>query len=87
MNEVGPTPVPVPPGRYAEYAAAIAEGVCPPCHRPFDRTVPMPGFVFAWCDGCGARWEMKNDARNIGWKAQVGEVSWEVWTNPSTGLI
>ena len=84
-------PTPVPPGRFAEYAACLSEGFCPSCRRPLHAPVRLAaGHFVAFCDPCGCRWEYDQgtSARDpqICWRGTVPTdgttdgITWEIWT-------
>src|SRR6266567_553686 len=77
-----PMPEPVPPGRFAEFAAAISEGFCPACRVPLD---PWPLMSFGPrgdCRACGANWFLHTGApRGIQWRSTVSDMAREIWSN------
>jgi hypothetical protein len=78
-------PTPVPPGRFAEYAAAISEGFCPRCRQPFTWSAPtVPGITWGDCSRCGGTWELNRrtvHGPGIRWRGTVEDVDWDVWVN------
>jgi len=77
-----PMPTPVPPGRFAEYAAAISEGFCPACRVPLDPWPPMPSGPRGDCRDCGASWFLDVAGPTIQWFNYVDYISWTIWTMP-----
>jgi hypothetical protein len=84
-------PTPVPPGKFAEYAACLSEGFCPSCRQPVTyAAVLMPGINYADCARCRCLWRHDRRAVSgplIGWRGIVdadgttGGVVWDIWTH------
>jgi hypothetical protein len=75
-------PVPVPPGRFAEYVAAICEGFCPACAVPLEPWPLMSYGPRGDCKACGNHWFYEKRSGQINWRGQVGEAWWDVWELP-----
>jgi len=85
-----PMPTPVPPGRFAEYAACLAEGFCPSCRQPVTwARVLIPGLNYADCSRCRCSWEYDRNVIGgpmIRWRGVADAdgtkdgIAWDIWT-------
>jgi hypothetical protein len=76
-------PTPVPPGRFAEFAACLSEGFCPACRRPFRHGHRgMQGNTWGSCKWCHCIWEYDRVAvvPVIAWHGVAGGAEWDIFT-------
>ena len=74
-------PDPVPPGRFAEYAACISEGFCPSCRQQFRHAwSPAQGITWGICRTCACGWDYDRlpVVPVICWRGEVDGIGWEI---------